>query len=183
MIKDSKKLTDLVTKLKINIEQFWFLYLVYLEETENIYKYENEIKWKDKDIRDLENRGFIINRNSKTLEIDNFTVTALFYESFLIDSDDAFDELFEVYWKWMIVKDRRIPARNGNPDELAIKYGKAIKNDPIKHKEIIDKIIKAKTQQDFPFVALEKFIEDKRWRTDFEEDGTINENNYGEKLI
>lgn len=170
MIYEIDKYTDVLCKGKITPNQFYICWLLYTKDDVNLQKYINMKGGLDTaDLQDLIDKGFILNSNPKALAFStaNLFVSLEFGELVLIESEDAWDELFNAYPAYLIVNQNKIPAKTFTfTDERLAKeaYTNILKKNKFLHKRIIEAVEKYKEQNSgYATIKLDKFITGKHW--------------------
>ncbi len=182
MIIPNKEFVDLLCDLKISPNQFLICMLIHDKDVAATIKYyeENgENKFDFKDIELLLKRGFIIriSKDEKHYHLDQFITTDLFSGGFLVDNEEAGEELWDAYPNWMHFNNTKpVAAKSCDKDDLIEKYGKKIKGSKKKHKEIMDILAKYNDQTGGnPGMGIEKFVVSEHWnalKELYEQEGT-----------
>lgn len=144
--------------------QFLICYLVYHKDGKNIIKYTNEVgQFERDDILYLIDHDFILTTVKGIYEIDNFVVTPKFSELILIEGNTAAKELFDVYPKWISIDGKEYSARSCGLTRVEIIYPKAIYNDIVLHRTIIDIVKVYKKYNNYAEMGIDKFIDSRHW--------------------
>ena len=169
---------ELMTKYQIFPEELLFIKLVFLAQEghpEYLSKYFSQmpLKGAPRDtILSLQEKGIInksykIPEKGKTFNPLDIDFNKNFMKSYLQHSYDMGMELFMNYPPYMIINGKQFSLRNiaksfKNLDDFAFAYGKAIKFDIEKHKEIIELVEWAKEVNILNFGIIE-FITSLKW--------------------
>ena len=169
---------ELMTKYQIFPEELLFIKLVFLAQEghpEYLSKYFSQmpLKGAPRDtILSLQEKGIInksykIPEKGKTFNPLDIDFNKNFMKSYLQHSYDMGMELFMNYPPYMIINGKQFSLRNiaksfKNLDDFAFAYGKAIKFDVEKHKEIIELVEWAKEVNILNFGIIE-FITSLKW--------------------
>lgn len=187
MLINTKKVTQLCEKYKIDIYQFWILYLRATNDYENLEKYSQIVKpLPINKIKDLEERGLIRElgyvENKEGQNIIDFLdiyVTEKCIDTFFKDcnivTEEIGEELFSVYPKFINFDGKRIVSTQGgdingvyyDKDKCLELYLKKIKYDEEKHNKIIQIVAWAKSK-DLIVYTFRKFVHDELWEAFFE---------------
>jgi hypothetical protein len=145
MLGDTKKKIKVLNKLELSVEEFEFLYMIQLYkndrnlvQTEFTVQFElyyeiNKTKYNYKKFLDkYEKLGYIINTNNEKDEVIQFNkiqIQPKFAELFIIDVDECWKQVCEVYPAYIIINGNRIMAQTAKSNikkvyfELVIKGG------------------------------------------------------------
>jgi hypothetical protein len=168
MFLNEEKLTDMLVKHKINVNQLHFMYLIY-SGSSSLYRIAEEgKKFYRSEVEDLHKRGFIKNLNKGMLiendqfEIDETTDQGKEILNFLNEDITMGDELWNVYpWSFMI-GDKKIAAKTCDREMICEIYIKKIKGSIRKHREIV-KHIKRGSALGLLTMGIEKFVRGEQW--------------------
>lgn len=169
MIYEVDKFTDYLVDTQLTPTQFFICWLLERRDLDNLSKYLKGVgKFDGHDFQYLIDKGYLVNTdpNCKEFNASNLVVTLEFKEM-LIDEDDAFEELLDIYPKYVAVDGRRFPTTGLTlSDHLLAKqaYHSTIKNNKFLHIRIINtiKTWKDKIGEDAPF-KIDKFITSRYW--------------------
>lgn len=169
---------ELMTKYQIFPEELLFIKLVFLAQEghpEYLSKYFSQmpLKGAPRDtILSLQEKGIInksykIPEKGKTFNPLDIDFNKNFMKSYLQHSYDMGMELFMNYPPYMIINGKQFSLRNiaksfKNLDDFAYAYGKAIRFDVEKHKEIMELLEWAKEANILNFGIIE-FITSLKW--------------------
>ncbi len=176
---DTKIIVEFCCTHKLSINEFFILYLTYresistghkrTEEYKLLYRYIVEVEGLSTNkerIKSLETRGFCIDKNvpSATQYFpDQVELKPKFYNNLFKLLGGAADEVWEAFPPF-ITSDSggTFPARTISPEDFELIYNKAIKNDPVTHKKVLDALEKQKKEGNI-VCGLKKWIECKYW--------------------
>ena len=169
---------ELMTKYQIFPEELLFIKLVFLaqeDHPEYLSKYFSQmpLKGAPRDTmlslqeKGIINKSYKIPEKGKTFNPLDIDFNKNFMKSYLQHSYDMGMELFMNYPPYMIINGKQFSLRNiaksfKNLDDFAFAYGKAIKFDVEKHKEIIELVEWAKEVNILNFGIIE-FITSLKW--------------------
>lgn len=169
---------ELMTKYQIFPEELLFIKLVFLAQEghpEYLSKYFSQmpLKGAPRDTmlslqeKGIINKSYKIPEKGKTFNPLDIDFNKNFMKSYLQHSYDMGMELFMNYPPYMIINGKQFSLRNiaksfKNLDDFAFAYGKAIKFDVEKHKEIIELVEWAKEVNILNFGIIE-FITSLKW--------------------
>lgn len=167
-----------MTKYQIFPEELLFIKLVFLaqeDHPEYLSKYFSQmpLKGAPRDTmlslqeKGIINKSYKIPEKGKTFNPLDIDFNKNFMKSYLQHSYDMGMELFMNYPPYMIINGKQFSLRNiaksfKNLDDFAFAYGKAIKFDVEKHKEIIELVEWAKEVNILNFGIIE-FITSLKW--------------------
>lgn len=181
---DTNKYINFLCKHKITTDQFLLLYLTFTKDMSNLYKYLHEVRaWDKKDLKDLEQRGFIVNMNKgDTSFCDMLIVQKKFYKEMWIDLDIAGEELWNTYPTHFIISGgTKVPARSCDKEKLISNYHRLIKTNMKKHNEAID-LLKIAISRNEIKMGIEKWVGSEQWKILKEEyGGMTNEPKHGQQ--
>lgn len=169
MIYDVERFTDYLVQLKLTPTQFYICWLIEQRDTDNLEKYLKGVgKFDSEDFIYLIDKGYLIDVNPKGKEFTtgNLIVTLEFKEM-LVDEEEAFDELLNIYPKFVTVNGVRFPTTGFTLHEHLLAkqaYQKVIKNNKYLHVKILSLIDtwKKSIGENAPF-KVDKFITSKYW--------------------
>lgn len=169
---------ELMTKYQIFPEELLFIKLVFLaqeDHPEYLSKYFSQmpLRGAPRDTmlslqeKGIINKSYKIPEKGKTFNPLDIDFNKNFMKSYLQHSYDMGMELFMNYPPYMIINGKQFSLRNiaksfKNLDDFAFAYGKAIKFDVEKHKEIIELVEWAKEVNILNFGIIE-FITSLKW--------------------
>lgn len=181
MITSTKDYVKLLCELKISPEQFLICMIVNDKDGASAIRYRNENpehRFKHEQVDELLERGFLvrISTDRHIYNLDHFAVTGMFTSEFLVDNEDAGDELWELYPSWLKVKGQKVSAKSCDKDDLVEKYAKKIKGSKKKHKEIMEIVREyAHRNDNYALMGIEKFVASEHWidlRKEYEDTGS-----------
>lgn len=166
----SRDFVDLLCKLRISPNQFLICMLVHEKDVAATIKYyeENNLnRFSSKDVQELVSRGFLIRitKDEHYYNLDQFIVTDMFAGEFLIDNDEAGEELWNAYPNWMTFNNtKKTSAKSCDKDDLIEKYGKKIKSSKKRHQDVMS-ILKqyVEATNGNPAMGIEKFVSSEHW--------------------
>jgi len=182
MLIDIKKITDICVKLRIDIRQFYFLYLISVRDYTTMRYYVSNIDgFPVEFIEALEKKGLLLDTCSyskdsdydsktgkKKIDMNTLYTTPTYDEVLLtygvnVDLADTYDELLDVY-PYEIVGGNGVlyPARTGTAEKNSALYVKHLLKYPKDHERIIAAVKYGKENGLIKW-GIEKFIENKYW--------------------
>lgn len=166
MISDVDKYVSFLADNHITEHQFLILWLVYTKDTANIKKYKQSFGDFDyQAIQYLIDSGWLddfgIAGQAREYNIYDFIVTEKFMKV-VIDEEDAYKELCDVYPKWMVVKGTKWPMIKGDPEENAKHYKRFHKNNRLVHDRVI-RITKEYFKTNPVQSNILDYIQNRRW--------------------
>jgi len=183
---DVDELVDFLIKHKITFEQYMFLILRHRLDMKNLEKYIKKVKgFARADLRDLIDRGFMDDLNSPGQEqCSAYFCMPKFTHEMWIEHSDAGEELWNTYPSFFCLTGGvRVAARSCDKELLEKTYGKRIKNNLKKHKEVIELLNRAKEMNDIT-MGIEKFVASEHWTVLKEKyNNTESRERYGEQEI
>ena len=171
ILNDEQEYVEFLIKNKLSTNQFLLLYLLYTERmcknkgkttyatTGNIYKWITEGKgWKKEEVEELIKLKYVIGfeKNNK-YEIDQLILTEKFFDLMFIDTEDAFNEILELYPDRMIINNQTTFTKAGDLSKVADAYAKMIKNNLKKHEEMKE-LIKYAAERGLCKYKIENFL-------------------------
>ena len=182
MLFDVKKVTEICVKLRIDIKQFYFLYLVSVKDYNTMRYYVGHIDgFPEGLITALEKKGLLLDTKNYTNDSDfnketgakiinmNTIYTTPTFDAILlehgmdIELDDSYDELLDVYpYEIEGSNGVKYPARTGTTEKNSSLYVKHILKYPHQHESIIAAVKFGKDNGLIKW-GIEKFIENKYW--------------------
>lgn len=200
MLFNLEKVTEICSKRNITPNQLFFMYAIYNNDWKLIYNFLKITRNRIRDgkeifgfdieteLKPLVELGYLVNwkndwshLNSKDYQpIDYFELTDKFKYLLFIDTEEAGEELFREYPKFITINNTKILSTQGGDykgkycgkDELIELYCKKINNNYDIHKENMKGIEKAKKNKSFMFPLLRKYILDELWHSINEMDET-----------
>lgn len=135
-------------------------------------------------------KSFKIGSEGSSLSIEDIPFNQNFKKQFFRASFAMGEELFNTYPQFIVVggisyNARRVSKKYNDLEDAFAKYGKAIKNSPDLHQQIIDDLKWAISEGNYPFTTLDDFIADQSWRAlhSFRNGEGTNINNDAIKMI
>ena len=182
MLLDTKKVTEICVKLRIDIKQFYFLYLISTKNYNTMRYYVNNIDgFSETFISSLENKGLLLDTKiyvkdsdfnketgTKIISMDTLYTTPDFDTKLLeygvdVEVADCYEDILDVYpYEITGTNGIRYPARTGTYEKNSALYTKYISKHASEHDKII-KAIKFGKENDLIKWGIEKFIENKYW--------------------
>lgn len=173
---ETDKISELICKHKISPTQVYILWLLYTEDSVNIKKYIQVFgNFQRKDIEQLEEKGLLLwtNREATSFRTTDLTVMLEFAEAVMVNPDEAYDELFQVYPSWLRINDKKVPAKGLQfQDEKAARefYKNLISKNKYLHQRILVAVNKDKEANDgYARVKIDKFLTGRLWESIEEE--------------
>ena len=135
-----------------------------LESYAMSHQFENEIKYNYEEIRDLVDRGLILDlSNGKPASLDYFEIHPNFVKHFQLAIYGMPQELFDAYPKHFYDKNgQRYVGRSAGPEEIALSYLKGIGNNEDEHKRVLEDVTWAE-KNNMIVVGLDKFVKTRFW--------------------
>lgn len=96
--------------------------------------------------------------------LDLLVVTDKFKEGIFIDNDDAAEEIWSIYPKWMNINNKRQSTKSILYEEFKVLYGNLIQGNGILHKKIVECVSNYKKVEKaghIQLVGIKKFFENK----------------------
>lgn len=178
ILDDPTSYVDFLCTHKLSPNQFLLCYLLYTEHmirdkesnlryatVGNIYKYcDKGTGWSNSDVEDLIEKGYLIDttKTKDTYAIDRLILTEKFVDLMFINANFAFEEFFEAYPNSTMIDGKAAFLKAVDPDVVAERYKKAIKNSAVKHAEIMEIIAYAK-ENNLINMRVDKFVMGKLW--------------------
>ena len=176
---DTKIIVEFCCTHKLSINEFFILYLTYresistgtkrTEEYKLLYKYIAEVEGLSTNkerIKSLEKRGFCIDKNVESATSyfpDQVELKPKFYNNLFKLLGGAADEVWEAFPPIIMMDNgSNFAARTISPDDFEPLYNKAIKNDPLTHKKVLEALDKQKKEGNI-MCGLKKWIECRYW--------------------
>jgi len=176
---DTKIIVEFCCTHKLSINEFFILYLTYMEsistgdkrtrECALLYKYITEVEGLSTNkerIKSLEARGFCVDKNVESAARyfpDQVELKPKFYNNLFKILGGASDEVWEAFPPVISMETgSNFPARTISPEEFEPIYNKAIKNDPLTHKKVLDALEKQKKEGNV-MCGLKKWVECRYW--------------------
>ena len=179
MLINIKKVTEICVKLRIDIEEFYFLYLVSAKDYTLMKYYVKNINgFTEEFIENLQKKGLLLDTNAyskssdyrngkKVIKLTTLYSTPIFddaiEEEVIIGVAEAYDELLDTY-PYEIIGTNNIsyPARTGTTEKNSALYIKHILKNPADHDKIVA-AVKFGKENNLIKWGIEKFIENKYW--------------------
>lgn len=137
-----------------------------------IQRYSNIVKLREI-LVSLQNKGIILKsfkipKEGQKLDLEDIPFNQNFKKQYFRASFEMGEELFNTYPQFLVVNGmsynaRRVSKKYNDLEDAYSKYGKAIKNNPEIHNQIIDDIKWAIEDGNYPFTTLDDFICDRSW--------------------
>lgn len=171
MFYNVEKFAMLLVKYKLTPNQFFFAYLLHEGRYDLLKKYcniENGVGlFKADDIKNLEEKGYIININPTEKGIqqsymDCFICTSTFKEIAFLEYEEPLQELMAVYPHILTIEGRNFPAKSIDPNILGPIYLKNIKADVYKHIEVIE-LTKYAVKNNLIMTGIDKYVKSSMW--------------------
>ena len=113
-------------------------------------------------------KSYKIPKEGTQLIVEDIPFNQNFQKQFFRASFEMGEELFNTYPQFLVVNGmscnaRRVSKKYNDLEDAFSKYGKAIKNNPEIHNQIIDDIKWAIEDGNYPFTTLDDFICDRSW--------------------
>lgn len=135
-------------------------------------------------------KSWKIPKTGDKLDIEDIPFNKNFQKQFYRASFEMGEELFNTYPQFLVINGvsynaRRVSKKFNDLEDAFAKYGKAIKNSPEIHNQIIGDIKWAIEDGNYPFTTLDDFIADRSWTAlhNFRLGNGININNEAIKMI
>jgi len=136
MIADINKYVNFLTENHLSENHFLILWLVYTKDVENIKKYKQTF--------------------------GDFDVNAII-KRIVIDEEDSYEELCQVYPKWLLINGSKVPAITGDPVKIAKDYLKCHKKNRIAHERVINITKNWFKSKPYAQEKIENYILNRRW--------------------
>jgi hypothetical protein len=171
ILENEKEYVDFLVKNKLSTNQFLLLYLLYTErmcksqgkttytKVGNIYKWIAEGKgWKHDEVEELIKLNYVIGFpiNGK-YQIDQLILTEKFFDLMFIDTEDAFNEILDLYPDRMVINNQTTFTKAGDLSKVADNYAKMIRNNLSKHEEM-KKLVKYAAERGLCKYKIENFL-------------------------
>ena len=160
---DIEELIDLLEKDEINSDQFLLVYLFIVDDLKNLKKFlklkekRNE-KFTPEQLKELEDKDIIINHNENGFDTANIIINPKYSERFTVDEEEAGDEIWQCYFKWLFINGREVPAKSMDYDEFINIYSRIIKNSKTKHQRILNITKNYVNSRKYAEMGIEKYI-------------------------
>lgn len=181
---DVDELVDFLVKHKITFDQYMFLLLRHRLDMKNLEKYIKKVKGFSRvDLKDLIEREFLDDVNTPGYEyVTSYFCMPKFTHEMWIEHSDAGEELWNTYPSFFcLTGGARVTARSCDKELLEKTYGKKIKNNLKKHKEVIELLKRAVEMNDIT-MGIEKFVASEHWTVLKEKySNTKSKEGYGEQ--
>lgn len=173
----------------IDFEQFAFLMLLITDNINNtddngtyrkrahIYKFSSKVRqWNVDKIRDLEEKGLIIDHNTKhgsgasQLYPDMFEIEENFKEQLIASKENITEEFWKAYPKYLIIDGKQVRAKSLSCDkeDLMNRYYRIIQGSRKVHENIMKALEHDKRRGNIT-VGIEKYINSRQWEDTWEE--------------
>jgi len=181
MLINAKKIAKICVELRIDIEQFYVLYLISTKDYATMRYYVKNINGFHETLLDtLQKKGLLLDINNyskssdltkegkKIIKLSTLFTTPTFDDAIAEDDvmqgvADAYDELLDVYpYEILGSNGIKYPARTGTTEKNSALYIKHILKYPEQH-EIIIAAVKFGKENSLIKWGIEKFIENKYW--------------------
>lgn len=166
---ETDKISELICKYKITPTQVYILWLLYTEDNSNIKKYvETFGSFKRQDLEELVAKDLLLwsNREAMSFRTTDLTVMLEFVEE-LVNSEDAYEELFAVYPAHLLINGNKVPAKTLKFDEqrdTEAAYKKAISKNKFLHQRVLAAVNKWKEENDgYARIKIDKFVAGRYW--------------------
>jgi hypothetical protein len=181
---DILDIVDILLKLRLTANQFLFMFLKHKKKDEQLYRYLQDVKaLTENEMYDLEERGFIVNINSKANEYwaDRYLVTQKFVKELEQDSEYA-EEFWGVYPGFCLINTSKAPLKGINKDDFLNKYTSFVKKDELLHKRIM-KSLRYQKGKDELKIRIDKWFDSRTWESVEEEISIMNRKVYGQREL
>jgi hypothetical protein len=169
MIYEIDKFTDYLVKLQLTANQFFILWLIDNKDIKNLEKYIKGIgKFDSEDMITLVDKGYLVNTNPNSSSFDLYSLAVtLEFKEMVIEPEHAYDELLDVYPRYVEVQGKKWPSTGLTFSEESMArdaYSKVIKKNRLLHIKILGLIKEWKEVigESAPF-KVDKFITGKYW--------------------
>jgi hypothetical protein len=172
--------TEFLIKNKLSTNQFLLLYLLYTEkmiksksgkvsysEATCLYKWQAKgTGWNQKEIEDLVKNDYVMafpktytidNQNLYGYAVDDLILTTKFSDIMFVATDEAFQEILELYPDTFNVNGSVVFSKSGDLEKLSDVYSKLIRNSIQQHDKMKEAIVFAK-ERGLCNMKLEKFL-------------------------
>ena len=172
--------TEFLIKNKLSTNQFLLLYLLYTEkmiksksgkvsysEATCLYKWQAKgTGWNQKEIEDLVKNDYVMafpktytidNQNLYGYAVDDLILTTKFSDIMFVATDEAFQEILELYPDTFNVNGSVVFSKSGDLEKLSDVYSKLIRNSIQLHDKMKEAIVFAK-ERGLCNMKLEKFL-------------------------
>ncbi len=165
MISSLEDYVGFLTKHNMSGDQFLFCCLVHEKKLSLIYKIFNERDGFNVDeLRDLEDRGFVINMNKDNdLFADMYVVTDKFTSGIYGEDFHIWQEFIDLYPQFIFIDQKRIPAQSTDLDKLRQIYISKISRNINKHKKIMASLRYA-VDHDLINMGIQKWVTSEQWK-------------------
>lgn len=172
--------TEFLIKHKLTPNQFLLLYLLYTERLVKsktgsvgyamgtcLYKWQDKGSgWSQHEIEDLVKKDYMI-AFKKTYEVkeqklygyavDDLILTNKFADIMFINTDEAFEEIVELYPDTFTIQTQTVFTKTGDLDKISDNYNKLIKGSLYEH-DVIKQVIVYAKEKGMCNMKLEKFL-------------------------
>jgi len=172
--------TEFLIKNKLSTNQFLLLYLLYTEkmiksksgkvsysEATCLYKWQAKgTGWNQQEIEDLVKNDYVMafpktytidNQNLYGYAVDDLILTTKFSDIMFVATDEAFQEILELYPDTFNVKGSVVFSKSGDLEKLSNVYSKLIRNSTQQHDKMKETIVFAK-ERGLCNMKLETFL-------------------------
>lgn len=172
--------TEFLIKNKLSTNQFLLLYLLYTEkmiksksgkvsysEATCLYKWQAKgTGWNQQEIEDLVKNDYVMafpktytidNQNLYGYAVDDLILTTKFSDIMFVATDEAFQEILELYPDTFNVNGSVVFSKSGDLEKLSDVYSKLIRNSIQLHDKMKEAIVFAK-ERGLCNMKLEKFL-------------------------
>lgn len=165
----TEQITDLINilaRLNINVEQYMFCMILKDNRIHELYRYVNEISpFREEDLQDLEDKGYIAKFAKDSTTSDNFMVTDKFTSSiYNLDPSQPGEDLLDLYPSFVNVEGKRYPAKNVIKEDFLKEYYRKYGRYIGKHKEILE-LTKYGISKGLINMGLKKYIDSEFWES------------------
>lgn len=168
MINDFDKYLKFLIEKKLTPNRFAICWMIETKAIDSIRLYQETVGgFKESDFEYLIKEDYLINVNvDGTLDIANLITTPKFSEELFIDEEVALWEIINIYPKSFRIEGKSISLLNVDLEHLERKYGRIIKGNKSKHKEILEKtkrVVKMMDDGDLNYMGIGKYITGHNW--------------------
>lgn len=171
MFIDTDKYLEILGKTGLTADEFLLCYLIHLNRMDLIYRYVDEVRpFRKEEVERLIEKGYIFDNNPyrdtrPARYPEHYIATSTFSEIVFINTGEAFDELWEAYPVWLTFDDgKKVPGRSGDSLELEKVYAQLIRNNVLKHREVMEMLEYAKKNK-LITMGIEKWIKSRQWES------------------
>ena len=160
----NKELVDFLALKQITANQLLFCYLIYSQQLDLFFKYAHEVKFTTEEIRELEDRGFVINQDyhSGTVYSDMYMVTERLLDGLdLIDTSQA-EAFWLAYPNFLVIQNSQVPAKSTDKSEFLLNYSRKLVRSKALHKRVMQAIAFAKSRN-LITMGIVKWVASAQW--------------------